>query len=195
MRDDENLGGPEGLYHSLAPNGASSVHVAMRVGPAPESFAPRLCSIAAAVDPTLRLYDLLPLDEIGSAEQVQYTFFASAFAFAAFIALLLSAVGIYSLVSFTVSQRTREIGIRAALGADPRRIVTTIFSLALAQIGLGVLAGSLVAALLGYQSVRGEIGLLLAVAALMTLVGLVACGVPARRALRIQPTEALKEGG
>jgi ABC-type antimicrobial peptide transport system permease subunit len=118
------------------------------------------------------------------------------------IALLLASAGIYSLLSFTISKRSREIGIRAALGADPRRIVTAIFSRALVQIGLGVVAGVLIPVLLlifgtgdrTSDETARDTGLILGAAALMLVVGLLACVVPARRALRIQPTEALKEG-
>ena len=108
------------------------------------------------------------------------------------VALLLSTVGIYSLMSFTVSQRTREIGIRIALGARPRRIVAAIFSRAFAQVGLGALAGVTILLLAETEESR-NLALLAAVAVLMMGVGLAACGVPALRALRIQPTEALKD--
>lgn len=95
-------------------------------------------------------------------------------------------------MSFTVARRTREIGIRAALGARPGRIVTGIFSRAFLQIGAGVLLGSGLAALLGMGS---QVMVLLAADAVMLLVGFVACAVPLRRALRIEPTEALRAEG
>jgi putative ABC transport system permease protein len=117
--------------------------------------------------------------------------------------LLLSAAGIYAMMSFTVAKRRREIGIRAALGADPRRILTGIFARAAAQLGTGVLAGiTFVAALevLGWTNPSEAGGvlddewiLLPGVAALMLVVGLLAALGPARRGLAIQPTEALRE--
>jgi ABC-type antimicrobial peptide transport system permease subunit len=110
------------------------------------------------------------------------------------IVLLLSATGIHSLMSFTVARRTREIGIRAALGAPPRRIVAGIFSRAFLQIGAGMLAGSGLAALVGLDSAR-KVLLLVAADAVMLVVGLAACAVPLRRALRINPTEALRVEG
>jgi ABC-type antimicrobial peptide transport system permease subunit len=111
-----------------------------------------------------------------------------------FIVLLLSATGIHALMSFTVTRRTREIGIRAALGAHPGRIVTGIFSRAFVQIGAGVVAGSGLVALVGLGSAR-EVVLLLAADAIMLLVGLAACAVPLRRALRVDPAEALRSEG
>lgn len=118
-------------------------------------------------------------------------------AFVASIAVLLSIVGIYALMSFTVAQRTREIGIRAALGANPRQIVTTILSRAAAQLGAGVIAGVLVAALFGVlepgdQMARDPVVLTVSVL-MMMLVGFLSCVVPAVRGLRIEPTEALRQ--
>ena len=112
--------------------------------------------------------------------------------------LLLSAAGIYAMMSFTVAQRRREIGIRTALGADRRRILGSIFARALVQLGIGVAAGLTVAALLISLDDREVIGthgaiLLSTVAGIMMTVGLLAAIGPARRGLRISPTEALKE--
>ena len=90
-----------------------------------------------------------------------------------FIVLLLSATGIHSLMSFTVARRTREIGIRAALGASPKRIVAGIFSRAFLQISTGILLGSGLAALLGLGSMRSVL-LLLAADGIMLVVGLTA---------------------
>jgi ABC-type antimicrobial peptide transport system permease subunit len=97
-------------------------------------------------------------------------------------------------MSFTVTRRTREIGIRTALGASQSRIVAGIFSRAFLQISLGLIAGSGLAALLGLGSLR-QVLLLLAADGVMLLVGLTACALPLRRALRIDPTEALRAEG
>ena len=111
-----------------------------------------------------------------------------------FIVLLLSATGIHSLMAFTVARRTREIGIRVALGARPGRIVAGIFSRAFVQISAGILASSGLAALIGLGSTR-QILLLLAADGIMLVVGLASCAVPVRRALSIDPTEALRSEG
>ena len=108
-----------------------------------------------------------------------------------FIVLLLSATGIHALMSFIVARRTREIGIRAALGAHPGRIIAGIFGRALIQISIGLLAGSALVFKVGVASTR-EFLVLLAVDGVMLLAGLTACYVPLRRALRIDPTEALR---
>ena len=160
----------------------------------PDAFATRLHTTAADVDPTIRLTDVKPLAQAGGGEaQANWALTGVAWLIS-FIVLLLSATGIHSLMSFTVSRRTREIGIRAALGASQGRIVASIFSRAFLQISAGVLVGSGLAALLGLGSIR-EVLLLLAADAVMLVVGLMACAVPLRRALRIDPTEALRAEG
>jgi ABC-type antimicrobial peptide transport system permease subunit len=109
-----------------------------------------------------------------------------------FIVLTLSATGIHSLVSFTVARRTREIGIRTALGGRTGRIVAAVFSRAFIQIGAGIVAGSALAAVMGGVGSTREILILVAADVIMLVVGLAACAVPLRRALRINPTEALR---
>ena len=174
-----------------APNADVSLAVQVRE---PETFGARLRTIAADVDPTLRLTDVQLLTHVGGGEaQMNWTLTSIAW-LVAFIVLLLSATGIHALMAFTVARRTREIGIRVALGARPGRIVRGIFSRAFLQIGAGILVGSGLAALMGLGSTR-QILLLLAADATMLVVGLVACAVPVRRALRIEPTEALRAEG
>jgi putative ABC transport system permease protein len=160
----------------------------------PESFATRLRTVAADVDPTIRLTDVQPLAQVGGGEAKMNWTLTSVAWLISFIVLLLSATGIHSLMSFTVARRTREIGIRAALGARPGRIVAGIFSRAFLQISAGVLVGSGLAALWGLGSTR-QVLVLLAANGIMLVVGLAACAVPLRRALRIDPTEALRAEG
>jgi ABC-type antimicrobial peptide transport system permease subunit len=109
--------------------------------------------------------------------------------------LLLSAAGIYALMSFTVAQRTREIGIRTALGAPPRRVVLNVCGRAASQVVAGVAAGSVLSAgafvAMGVGVVRA-IPLLLTVAAIMALVALLATVGPGRRGVRIPAMEALR---
>lgn len=164
--------------------------LAMRVSD-PEAFATRLRAIAAEVDPTIQLSGVKPLARAGGGEaEMNWALTAVAWLIS-FIVLLLSATGIHALMSFTVARRTREIGIRVALGARPRRIVAGIFSRAFLQIGLGLLAGSGLVVLMGLGSTRAVL-VLLAGDVLMLIVGLAACAVPVRRALRVDPTEALR---
>lgn len=130
-------------------------------------------------------------------EQRLYGF---AVGFLVFAVLLLSTAGVYSMMSFTVAQRTREIGIRTALGAEPTRVVGEVFGRALLQVGAGTALGLAIGwvasdgpfALSGGLFRHGP-GLILTVATLVVAMGLIACAYPLRRALRMQPTEALRE--
>jgi cell division protein FtsX len=181
------------MYLPRLPMTDADVRLVVRVRD-PEAFATRLRSVAAGVDPMIRLTDVQLLAQVGGAEATTNWALTGVAWLISFIVLLLSATGIHALMSFTVARRTREIGIRTALGASPRRIVAGIFSRALLQISAGVLAGSGLAALLGLGSMR-QVLLLLVADGIMLIVGLTACAVPLRRALRIDPTEALRAEG
>ena len=107
------------------------------------------------------------------------------------------------MMSFTVAERTREIGIRTALGAQRSSVVFTIAKRALVQLGLGVLLGmpmvaGLLYALKGVGRISTQSPVLLTFlvgACVMGVIGVLACTAPTLRALRIMPTEALREGG
>lgn len=191
--------GGAGLYQPLPTGRAHPLYMAARLQGDPASFAPRLQHIAHAVDPTLRLVDLQPLDEVHHGVLAMISIYVQIALLMSSIALLLSLAGIYSVMSFAVSRRTREIGVRVALGADAKRVMLAVFSRPLAQVAVGiVLGGWLVAQLsrsvIGSLSVR-EIGLVIAYATLMMAVCMLACIVPTRRALAVQPTEALGADG
>lgn len=191
---DPDLPHAAGIYHPIPPTGDNALYVAMRVsGGTPGDFAPRLRALALAVDPALRLYEVHPLDQAQRGLLMTYTFWVGVAAVAACIVLLLSTTGIYSLMSFTVARRTREIGIRIALGADRRRIVWGIFSRAFTQVGIGIALGTLILfAMAGGVQSLGEAALLGTCVVLMTGVCVLACIVPTRRALAVEPTEAIR---
>jgi predicted permease len=185
------------VFHAAAAGDAHPAMLVVRIRrgePAP--FAARLRDIAATVDPTLTLESVETV--IAAWEWAQQAIGSLGLMILAVMlsVLLLSAAGIYAMMSFTVAKRRREIGIRAALGADPRRLLVGIFARAAAQLGAGILAGLVFAA--AFPWVTGDMGgrtfiLLPAVSALMLTVGLLAALGPARRGLAVQPTEALRE--
>jgi ABC-type lipoprotein release transport system permease subunit len=181
------------MYRPSLPIVGRAGQIAVRVRD-PEAFGPRLRTIAADVDPTIRLTSVQPLDQVGGGEVRRIRALTAVAWVISFIVLTLSATGIHSLMSFSVARRTREIGIRAALGASTGHIVRGIFSRAFTQISIGLLVGSGLAALAGLGSMR-QLGLLLAADGVMLVVGLTACALPLRRALRIDPTEALRAEG
>ena len=188
-----------GLYRPLTP-GLASVHVALHVSGAPASLADRLRLIAGRVDPTLRVYDVKPLDQVGADGWIESQYLSRLLTVLSGVALLLSLMAIYAVMAFTVVQRTREIGLRVALGADRRRIVTAIVHRPFVQIGLGLGAGIMLVALIfvglfDSTPTGFEAGLIAAYAMLMLGVCLSACVVPARRALRLEPSQVLRADG
>jgi hypothetical protein len=192
---------PPGIYRATTLDQLSApVSLAIRIrGAPPATFAPRLREITAAVDPTLRLERLGTATAMERERRRLLNAVALGIVVVTGSVLLLSAAGIYAMMSFTVVRRRREIGIRAALGADPRRILTSIFGRASAQLAAGVVIGLLLALAfgpaLGGEGLIRQKGIVLfpVVAGTIMLVGLLAALGPARRGLSIQPTEALRE--
>jgi hypothetical protein len=180
------------VYHAM-PAGQLWGRLAVRVRcTTPAAFAPRLREITTALDPNILVRNVQPLDVLMREEHRAMRLGALGFGLLTLSIVMLSAAGIFALMSFTVAQRRREIGIRAALGANPRRLLASIFARAARQLGTGILVGVVLAVTLGVGLGAHTASSVVAVAVLMLLVGLAATLLPARRGLRIQPTEALK---
>ena len=187
------------VYHAAAPGDVYPAMLAIRVrGIDPATFAPRLRELGARADTALQLKDISTADASIRREQGVMRLIGATLAGLTVSIILLAAAGIYALMSFTVARRRKEIGIRAALGADPARILVSIFSRALGQLAVGATLGMLGAigleSLLEGEAFQGKgVIVLPAIALFTTLVGLLAAWGPARRGLQIQPTEALRE--
>ncbi len=184
------------IYHPAGVGDIARPLLSVRfAGAAPASFVNRFREIAAEVDPTLQLTGVGVMADLNAAGRSALRGLAWAAGLVTLSVLLLSAAGIYALMSFTVAQRTREIGIRTALGAPPGRIVMDVFRRAAWQVSVGVVVGSLLSAgafaAVGL-GLLGALPLLLAVAAIMSVVALLATLGPARRGVRIQAVEALR---
>jgi predicted permease len=178
-------------YHPLRRDQRTAVQIYVKTAGPPAELVPQVHNIVAGVDPSLGVADLMPLDEIWRPVLRSDAYFAAALAVVSAIIVLFALMGIYALMSFTVAQRSREIGIRAALGANPQRILMAIFSRAMFQIGLGIIGGGALISLTVARDPQ-EIRLVGGVAAAMVVVGLIGCLLPALRALRIQPIDALR---
>ncbi|MGH7483523.1 MAG: ABC transporter permease [Longimicrobiales bacterium] len=171
--------------------------IRMRAGPAAR-FAPRLRETAAGIDPRLQLNDVISMAQRQRQWKQGIRLLAIGTTAVTMAVLLLSAAGIYAMMSFTVTRRRREIGIRSALGAHPRRLLGSVFAHASVQLGAGMLLGLIGTVAVDRMAGKGPVHdgnsvVLLFVAVLMATVGLLAAIGPARRGLAIQPTEALRE--
>ncbi|MDP2055515.1 MAG: ABC transporter permease [Acidobacteriota bacterium] len=189
------------VYRPTPADATYPLYVAVHVAGDTTPVMWRLRVLGAEVDPSLRLDEVQTLDQLKVADRVAIDFFLRLLGGIGLVALVLATAGVYALMAFTVSRRTTEIGIRLALGASSGRIVMTTFSRALAQVGLGVLVGSVpavaIAASLGPEvavsaSATTTAVICITAAGVVAVVTLLACYVPARRALGIQPTDALK---
>jgi putative ABC transport system permease protein len=196
--DPTDRGEAEYMYRAVSVAELDPVIVAVRVAGDAAPLAPRVATLARQVDPGLQLRGMKTLAEVVRQRQVPAIVGTSVFGTILLVALIFSAAGLYALMSVAVARRTREIGIRIALGADSRRVLRTVFARAGRQLGGGILAGNGIVLFLVWKSgggVSAEIAIaLVIVSIIMAAVGVLACAAPARRALRVQPTEALRQG-
>ena len=179
--------------------GAAPVTVAIRTrGIDPDALVPGLWEIAGEIAPGRRMTvagpDELRGGDAGRAVRVSVILVG----LVTLSVLLLSAAGISAMMSFAVTRRYREIGIRSALGASRRQVLQTIFSRAALQLALGLAVGAVLVTLLerlgGGEMMRGQHHVLVPmVAALVIAAGLLATAGPARQALRVHPMEALRQ--
>jgi len=151
------------------------------------------------IEPDLPLFNILTMDQFLAQQRWTFRVFGSMFAIFAAIALVLSAVGLYAVTAYSVTQRTAELGVRMALGAQPAQVMWLVLRRALVQLAIGLplgLAGAfgvgrLLQTLLVQTSAHdpATIG---SIAVLMIAVSLVACMWPARRATQLDPVSALR---
>lgn len=199
-----------GVYIPVPPGFLDSPYMLVHASGDLVAMTPRLRAIAEAVDPGMRLNEVAPMDTITDGLVWFLKLWRQITAVLTGIAVLLSLAGIYAVLSYTVSKRTREIGVRVAVGASPRRIVSTIFRRPIIQVSTGIVVGAMLVGLgtvvirnhvpdtsIGMQTFKGglplgQLALLISYSGAMLGVCLLACIVPTRRALGVQPTEALR---
>lgn len=186
------------LYRPLVPGESDLTRVVVHSRAV--DVAARLREAAFAADPDLRLAEVMTMERVVDAEVQSFRFFTVGVGVIAAVALLLSTAGIYALVSFTLSRRVREIGIRTALGARPAQVVAGVLSRVFRHVAIGIALGSLPgAALLLLESEatasRGgwmPVAAVAAVALFVVVVTVLSCIPLVKRALNIQPTDALR---
>jgi predicted permease len=184
------------IYQTTLPRETGPLRVAIHVRGDPQRFAVRLRELAQAIDPALRVIDPKPLPRLGESSGA---FWLALLVSLTSVTLMLSLAGVYAVTAFAVAKRTREIGVRVALGAQPLHVLTTVFKRPLVQIALGIGVGAILALGLANNDLSDvhldDFGTTAVFALSTILCCALACIVPTRRALRIQPTEALKDEG
>ena len=163
------------------------------------AIASRIREAVAAVDPTVPVNSVRPLQDLVSSSAARARFTMVLLATFAGVALTLGAVGIYGVIAFAVARRTREIGVRMALGARATDVLRMVLReggvLVAAGVTLGIVgafAGSRVLARCLFGVTPSDPGVFVAVPALLGLVAVGACLIPARRAARVDPMVALR---
>jgi putative ABC transport system permease protein len=194
---DEDL--PPAIYTPFAQTPFMWLYVMVRTTGSPQPLIRSLRTIVPGVSPALTAANLRPMTEVVAQSVAEPRFHMVLVSSFAMLALVLSAIGIYGVLAYSVAQRTHEIGVRMALGAAGRDVMRLVLgeglTLAVAGVALG-LAGA--AALTRLMS-----GLLFGVtardpwtfgagAAVLLGVAAIACYVPARRATRVEPIRALR---
>lgn len=173
--------------------------VVVRTAVDPLSLSRAVRDTIAAVDPVVPTGSMRSMEQVLSHSLALRNFMMFLLSLFATLALTLATVGIYGVISYAVSQRTREIGVRMALGANPRDVLRLILGeglkLVLAGVALGIIAAlamtRLLTTLLYGVSVTNPV-IFLSVVLLLVAVSLAACFVPARRAMRVDPIVALR---
>jgi predicted permease len=178
---------------------SSRMSVLLRVDGDPAAFAATARAAVRGLDPDLPLFDLTPLTDQTSISLLPIRVAASFLMGLGLLVLALAALGLYGVLSFLVHLRTKEIGIRMALGADGPRVLRTVLSDAVRWLAWGLATGLALALVLTpfvasmlYGVAPRDWATFLAVSALLTAVGLAASAVPALRASRVDPLTALR---
>ena len=176
-----------------------SMTIVMKTTTPPESLAAAVRQEVRAIDPNLPVSSIASLESVVAESISQPRFYMLLLAVFATVALVLAAIGIFGVLSYAVSQRTREIGIRMALGAPGRSVVHLIVRQAMVLVLCGVAAGTIAALFASRTMARMLFGVtptdpvtFSAVAAVLVTVALFASYLPARRATRVDPIVALR---
>lgn len=192
---------PDGYYVPVAQSDPSFLTVVARgrSDAAPTAIVAGLREAARSVDPDVPLYEVRTIDEAVARTSWFYRVFGSVFVLFGAVALFMASVGLYGVLSFSVSRRTQEMGLRMALGAGRRQVMRLVLRQGLGQIGLGLVLGLVMAGalsnVLGFLmfGVDPRDPLIFGSVVLLTLsVGVAASLIPARRATGVDPSVALQ---
>jgi putative ABC transport system permease protein len=187
-------------YVPVLQNQSSGLYLAVRTTNDPASLTPAVRGVFKNLDPDLPVYKVTTMERLVSDSMARQRFSVVLLGTFAGVALLLAAIGIYGVMAYSVSQRTSEIGIRMALGAQAYDVLKLVISQGMFLIGIGLAIGITVAVistrlmsslLFGVSATDPTIFVL--ISATLAGVALLACYIPARRATRVDPMMALRD--
>ncbi len=187
------------LYRPMTQQTNLTLALVVRSGADPARLSDGLSRAVRAADADLPTFAIRTMQEIETAATASRRFSMQLLGAFALLALLLAAIGIYGMTTYLVSQRTREIGIRVALGATPLSVLRLIVGYALTLAGGGVLVG-IVAALVVTPLMRGMLfdvsptdpATFISIISTLVATAVIAAFRPARRAARVDPMQALR---
>jgi predicted permease len=187
------------IYYNYSQGWLSTYTVVVRSALPDDAAARAIRAAVRSIDPQLPVFDAASMPEVVRRSVGARRFGAAVLAGFAALALLLAGLGVYGVLTYVVAQRTRELGIRAALGASARQVRALVLGEGVRLAGVGLAVGAL-AFLAGGRVVASQLygvgprdpATILAGAALLGAVALVASYVPARRAMRVDPGDALR---
>jgi putative ABC transport system permease protein len=190
---------PTQVYAPFSQNPIWAMTLGVRTHGDPAQLGTMVREQVRALDPALPVEDIKPMTEVIAESIAEPRFRTTLLGLFAATALLLAAIGIYGVISYNTGRRTREIGIRVALGAQRRDVLRLIlregFALSAAGAALGILGAAMLAhflATLVFGISTGDPFTYLSVTGLLLGVALLACYIPARRAMRVDPMVALR---
>jgi putative ABC transport system permease protein len=194
-----NNASPVGYYIPIAQSDvANGVRIAVRTRGQPAAVTSLIRSAVSSLDADLAIYEVSTMRSVIDRQTLFYTVFGNFFMAFGLCALFLASAGLYGVMSFTVTQRTRELGIRSALGARGRQLIVLIMRKSVLQLAIGLVAGlALAAAASGllqpvlYHVNPRDLAVFAGVVATLTLTTLSASFLPALRVTRIDPVRAL----
>lgn len=190
---------PPAYYVPLAQHSLQFASMAVQTAGPPMAITAQVRAAVTSLNADIPIYWPYSMEEALARPLWFVRVFGTMFMIFGAIALFLAAVGLYAVMSFSVSRRTREVGIRMALGAQARDVIGMIFRQGVLQVGVGIVVGLAFAALVAqfmsvvlFEVKPRDPMIFGGVALVLAVTGLVACLVPARRATRVDPLVALR---
>ncbi len=190
---------PDGVYLPISQDCPASLRLAIKTAGNPLTFTQTVRDQVAAIDRDIPLYSVQSMSEVVAKNIYAFNLFGALFSLFGLSALILASVGIYGVIAFSVRQRTREVGIRMALGAQRRDVLSLLVGQGARQLAAGLVAGLLLAwgisRLIGsflFQVEPGDLGVFVGVALVLAIVALAATFVPAQRATQVDPQVAIR---